>query len=220
MAEEHPELIHAEIDATRESLATKLESLEGQVKEAVGTVTDTIETVKQTVENTVESVKTGVESTVESVKTTLNDTVDSVKQAFDIAGQIDNHPWAAVGCAMLAGMTAGYLWAGRSRPGHASTWQPAAQPMHNQTPANSFTHAGPQTNTPAQPSFFSGLFDSFEGELKKVREVALGALIGVARDALKDALPPSLQPQVAEIMDSATRTVGGKPVQGPVLQTA
>jgi ElaB/YqjD/DUF883 family membrane-anchored ribosome-binding protein len=218
MAEE-PDVIRHQIDETRESLTEKLESLEGQVKDAVGAVTDTIETVKSTVENTVESVKSGVEDTVESVKTSLSDTVDSVKETFDLGRQIDRHPWAAVGCTLAAGVAAGYFLLGRRR-----AYYPEGIPGMNhlipgyrpERPAAASYAATPPE--PPQPGFLEGLLSSFEGELGKVKQTAIGALVGMARDAIKGALPPSLSDSVSEIMDNVTRHAGGEPVRGPVLE--
>jgi uncharacterized protein YjbJ (UPF0337 family) len=224
MAEE-PDVIRHQIEETRESLTEKLESLEGQVKEAVGTVTDTIETVKHTVEDTVESVKSGVEHTVDSVKTSLSDTVDSVKETFDMSRQIDRHPWTAVGCSLLAGVAAGYLFGGsRSRgpsygrgiPGMEQLI-PGYQPARPaEAPRQEFRQEARQE--PAQPGIAQSLLNSFGGELDNIKHVALGALIGIARDALKQALPPSLGDNVNEIMDNVTRRMGSDPVRGPVLE--
>jgi len=215
-------VIRQEIDATRESLTEKLETLEGQVKDAVSTVTETIETVKSTVEDTVESVKSGVENTVETVKTSLSDTVDTVKETFDLSRQIDRHPWGAVGCSLLAGFAAGYLLAG-SRPrrsyypdgisgmGHLI---PSYRPERPAEPAP----RQDMQQQPAQPGFLASLLGSFEGELGKIKQTAIGALAGIARDAIKEALPPSLASNVTEIMDNVTRHAGGEPIRGPVLE--
>jgi len=223
MAEE-PDVIRHQIEETRESLTDKLETLEGQVKDVVGSVTETIETVKSTVENTVESVKSGVENTVETVKSSLTDTVDTVKQTFDVSRQVDRHPWAAVGCSLAAGLATGYLLVGprfrrpqyyegisgmnRIVPGYrsAAAEPPASPPARDHGPG------------PSRPGFLSSLLQPFEGELGKVKEVAIGALIGMARDALRQALPPSLAANVSEVMDNITRKAGGEPVRGPVLQ--
>jgi uncharacterized protein YjbJ (UPF0337 family) len=215
MAQE-PDVIRHQIDETRESLTEKLESLEGQVKEAVGTVTDTIETVRNTVEGTVDSVKSGVENTVQSVKSTLSDTVDAVKETFDVSRQIDRHPWGAVGCSLVAGMATGYLVRGqlfsqpRMRNGIAGMEQivPGYQPARPATAPAEIRQ---------RPSFLSTLLEPFAGEVDKIKRTAIGALIGMGRDALKQSLPESLAENITEIMDDVARRMGGEPVRGPVL---
>jgi uncharacterized protein YjbJ (UPF0337 family) len=209
MAQE-PDVIRHQIEETRESLSEKLESLEGQVKEAVGTVTDTIETVRNTVENTVESVKSGVE-----------DTVESVKETFDLPSQVERHPWGAVGCSLVAGMATGYLLSGSRRsPGYSGGIPGMSQIIPGYQPARPAEAPRQEyRREPAAPTFLSNLFESFEGELGKIKQVAIGALLGMARDALKEALPPSIGENVTQIMDNVTRRIGGDPVRGPVLET-
>jgi ElaB/YqjD/DUF883 family membrane-anchored ribosome-binding protein len=213
MAEE-PDVIRHQIEATRGSLTEKLETLEGQVKEAVGTVTETIE-----------SVKSGVENTVENVKTSLSDTVDSVKEKLDLSAQVQRRPWGAVGCSLAAGVAAGYLLSGPRRyrrpsyehgipgmnqliPGYEPS-RPAEAPRQE--------YRQEYREASQKPDFLSKLVSSFGDEIDKIKETAVGALLGIARDALKDALPPSLAANVHEIMDRVTRRVGGEPVRGPVL---
>jgi hypothetical protein len=210
MAEE-PDVIRHRIDETRESLAEKLETLEGQVKEVVGSVTSTIESVKTTVENTVGTVKSSV-----------SETVDTVKETFDLPSQVQRHPWGAVGCSLLAGAAAGYLLTGPRRyrshnpdgiPGMEHLipgYQPARSAV---APEPAYREASPR------PGILSSLFRSFEGEIDKIKQTAIGALMGAARDMLKQALPPALAENVDEIMNNVTRRAGGEPIRGPVLQS-
>jgi len=219
MAEE-PDVIRHQIDQTRESLTEKLETLEGQVKSAVGTVTDTIQTVRTTVEDTVESLKSGVSDTVETVKSSVSDTVDSVKETFDVSGQVERNPWAALGVSFAAGVAAGYLTGGVRGLGRATgsgirgieEVVPGYQQFRPTEPAGQSVRG-----TPQQPSLVSSLLEPFAGEIEKVKRTAIGALIGIGRDFLKDALPGSLSGNVSEIMDNMARHMGGEPVPGPVL---
>ena len=50
-----------------------------------------------------------------------------------------------------------------------------------------------------------------------VKELAIGYAAGVLRDMIKEALP-AVKEQVQKVMDSATTKMGGKPVEGPVVQ--
>ena len=228
--DQEPDVIRQQIDETRESLTKKVEKLENQVKGTISNVTETVEnlteSVKEKVQDTVETVKQTVSSTVE-------DTVATVKRTFDIPYQVQQHPWAIAGCSLAAGLAAGYFLAGRrglaSRaydsarharrpdvgPGYP---QPAAgnyQPSGNYQPAASSYQ--PPRAEPGQPGVLSRMLAPFESEINKVKETAVGALMGVVRDFLKRSLPPTLAANVDEIMNSATRKVGGAPVQGSVL---
>ncbi len=42
--------------------------------------------------------------------------------------------------------------------------------------------------------------------------------IGMIRDAVQQAVPPSMTSQVSEIFDSAAHKMGGQPINGPVMQ--
>lgn len=214
MAEE-PDVIRQQIDDTRDSLTDKLQTLEGQVKDAVGTVSDTLETVKNTVEDTVETVRSTVENTVDSVKSGVESTVDSVKETLNLSRQVAQHPWTALGCSLVAGIAAGYLF------GRRSTHSPGIPGMSHLIPGyQSGPAPGPGTEAPRieSPGFLAALAEPLAGEWDRIKQTAIGAFMGLARDALKDVLPPSLAPNVEDIMDGATRTAGGAPIRGPVLR--
>jgi ElaB/YqjD/DUF883 family membrane-anchored ribosome-binding protein len=220
MAEE-PEVIRHQIDQTRVSLTEKLENLEGQVKGVVGTVTETLQNVRSTVENTVESVKSGVENTVETVKSSLNDTVDTVKDTFDLQRQVERHPWAALGCSFAAGLAAGYVMDGLRQS--RTTMHAGIRGMEHIVPGYQATHpaAAPARayyQEPTRPGLLSQVLEPFAGEFDKIKKTALGALVGIGRDLLKQNLPDSFGDNVTEIMDNVARRLGGEPVRGPVLE--
>jgi ElaB/YqjD/DUF883 family membrane-anchored ribosome-binding protein len=237
-----PDVIRNEIEQTRESLTEKIEKVEEQFKDTLGSVKDTLTGVKDTVENTIDSVKEKVQDTVQSVTSTVEGTVASVKQTFDVPQQVRRHPWALAGCSLVAGLAAGYFLAGRrgamswayrsapprprfdGRAGYQSSagnyQQPAAS--NYQPAASSYQPAAsvqPSRAEPEQPGLLTRLLGPFESEIDKVKETAIGVLIGLMRDTLKRSLPPTLAANVDEIMDSATRKAGGKPVAGPVLSS-
>jgi ElaB/YqjD/DUF883 family membrane-anchored ribosome-binding protein len=218
--DQEPDVIRQKIENTRESLAGKLETLEGQVK---GTV--------EAVSNTIGSVKEKVESTVENVKSTVSDTVDSVKETFDLSRQVDRHPWAAAGCSLLAGLATGYLVSGPRRWRHyASEFSDTASHLASRaSEAVGYGAAGAGLSGAAAESLrgdrgprrgvLGGLLEPFAGELDNLKDLAVGALMGVARDFIVRSVPPSLAPRVEEILNNATRRAGAEPVSGPVLQT-
>jgi hypothetical protein len=203
-----PDVIRRQIDETRESLTEKLETLEDQVKQ------------------TVDTVKSKVENTVEAVTSTVEHTVEAVKRTFDIPYQVQRHPYALTGGALLAGAALGYLVGRRRaefrpyrRPGHfVPTPAPVPRAEGFFRPESGTTGNGRQA-APEQsrPGFFSSLLEPLLGEFDKIKATAVGALLGLARDAIQRAVPPSLHNRVQEIMNDITRRAGGQPVEGSVL---
>ena len=59
----------------------------------------------------------------------------------------------------------------------------------------------------------------FEEEIHKLKGVVIGAAMGLARDWLKETAPAVSQ-QIEEVMDGATRKLGGEPIEGPILNHA
>jgi hypothetical protein len=215
-----PDVIRRQIDETRESLTDKLETLEDQVKHTVASVTEAVE-------HTVDTVKSKVENTVEAVTSTARETVDTVKRSFDIPYQVQRHPYLLTGGAVLAGAALGYLVGRRRaeyRPRRASArFEPSAayQPERAfHTPESAFHPGGDGFSAARQesrPGIFSSLLEPLAGEFDKIKATAIGALLGMVRDAVKRAVPPSLHDRVEQIMNDITRRAGGEPVHGPVL---
>jgi len=218
--DEKPDVIRHEIEETRHSLAEKLETLEGQVKDTIGSVTESVE-------QTVEKVKETVTGTVENVKETVSDTVASVKRTFDLAYQVDRHPWAMAGLSLGAGLAVGYLTGGRRR--YTGGWERGREPAPapsafaaGGTPgyeaAASVSSAGYRRET-EEPGILSRLLAPFASEIDKIKGTAVAALMGMARDSIVRAVPPALAGQVQEIMDDLTRKAGGQPIREPILPT-
>ena len=72
---------------------------------------------------------------------------------------------------------------------------------------------------PQKKSFLSQIAQEFAPEIDQVKKLAIGAAIGLVRDAIKDAIPDNLSPQVTRIVDSVTSKLGGEPVSGPVYRS-
>jgi len=63
----------------------------------------------------------------------------------------------------------------------------------------------------------SELGETFKTEITKLKGLALGTMLGVVRDMVTSSAPPQLGPELAEVIDSLTVKLGGKPIEGPVL---
>jgi ElaB/YqjD/DUF883 family membrane-anchored ribosome-binding protein len=209
-----PDVIHQQIDETRSSLTDKIEQLETRVA-------DTVETARATVEETIETVKEKVEETVETVKDTVQGTVETVKRTFDLRYQTEQHPFAMMGCSFLAGCTAGYLLGGRRKRHHpeaAAEVCPPSSSQRDEAMRGTIPEASPPP-APRRPGLLERLFHQFEGEIDKVKETAIGVLMGLVRDWARNAVPASVACRVEEVLDSATSKMGGRPVRGPVLHS-
>jgi ElaB/YqjD/DUF883 family membrane-anchored ribosome-binding protein len=192
--------IHQEIDQTRADLAHKVEELEEKVRDTVLSATE------------------NVGDTIETVTTTVQQTVDTVKRTFDLNYQMQQRPWTLIGASVLAGFLIGAL-VSRGRP---SRGRSRVSSYPDYAPASERSLASSAAAEPAAsqgPGFLSGLMEQFGPEIDKIKGAAIGYLVGMARDSIKEALP-SLGQQIEEVTDSVTTKLGGEPVEGPVMGSA
>jgi ElaB/YqjD/DUF883 family membrane-anchored ribosome-binding protein len=226
MADENPEVIRHQIEETNQDLKQKVSMLEEQV---LGTVKGTTEAVGETVEK----VKEAVSDTIESVKETVHATVENVKRTLDLSYQTQQHPWLMVGGSVAVGFATGKLvgsWRGHRRrystsgdgyrsrssssssyPSSASTYAPAAAapPTPSMAPAAAPTRGG----------ILSWVQGHFQGEIQKLKEMAVGTFFGAVRDLAKQSLPDTLTPKVDEVMNNLTTKLGGTPLPSPIFPT-
>lgn len=199
LAEQNTDEMRQEIDCTRSAMADKLEALEDRV---MGTVQDAQETVEDSMQM-------------------ARDTVATVKRNFDIRYQVEQHPWAMVGGGFLVGLALGSLLLRARRRSQQATNQLAGNetsPADNLSCSIAEQHGNdlapaaaalpPQSTSACRPGFFG----QFHEEIAKVKGMALGYVMGLARDSLKDAAP-QLAAQISDVMNSVTTKLGGKPVQ-------
>jgi ElaB/YqjD/DUF883 family membrane-anchored ribosome-binding protein len=212
--DQEPDVIRQEIEETRSSLAEKIETLEHQVRA-------TVQNVKDSVEGTIENVKETVEGTVDNVKSSVQETVHSVQDTFDMNAQVQRHPWAMLGGSFVAGFVVGNLIQGRRHDtdvwGH-DRWM---NRLTNRSPAsrNYQEYERPREESPArasEPGLVDTLRNQFSDEIGMAKGMIIGALMGVARDIVKQNLP-KLAPQIDELMNSATAKMGGEPIRRPLV---
>jgi hypothetical protein len=203
-------MIRQDIEETRQSLTEKLETLESQV---MGTVQHARETV---------------EETIGSVKSTVSETVDTVKRTFDLEYQIGRHPFIAAGLAFLGGAAVGAMAKGARHhrwqgPGGAHMFdggrpvQRFRQPDGGPRQASNWAPTSSSAESSAEEG---GLLNRFGDEVDKVKGLAIGAVMGIVRDLAKDYLPKNLAPHVDDVLESATRKLGGQPLEGRITSPA
>jgi ElaB/YqjD/DUF883 family membrane-anchored ribosome-binding protein len=196
-----PEVIRQQMEETRTALAEKLETLENQVVETVHEATSAVS-------ETVESVKDAVQETVDTVKDSVQDTVASVKETFDLRRQVDQHPWAMVGGSVAVGFVAGSLLPEARSAG--------SRQIASLGPSDGAPGFAPRE--PQKPGLFDRLTNALGAEYGKVKGLAIGVLMGLARDVVVDAIPPQMAPQVKELMNDLTTRMGGETFSGPILE--
>jgi ElaB/YqjD/DUF883 family membrane-anchored ribosome-binding protein len=222
LSEQRPEAIRHQIAETRADLTEKLEALEQRVIDTVADATDAVA-------DTVEAVQQSVDDTVQAVKGTVHDTVGSVKHALDVGRHVDRHPWAMLGGSLAAGFVLGRLLPPRPRVGRSITQSsvetlPPRAEAARQSPG--FPSAGNGFRPAPAPlpearvfkrSLFAEFTETCAPEIQKLKGLAIGALMSVARDWIKQSVAPSLGPQLEQLLDRVTTKLGGEPLPGPVL---
>lgn len=201
---ESEEMIRRNVEAKRAALTDKLETLEEEVvdtvKEATASVSDTVETIKDSVQETVTAVADTVKDTVTTVKETVHEGVDTVKDWFDMSAHVQNQPWLMMGGAAGLGFLLGRLLA-----------PPAAESAPAE-PAAKAVHSGNGHHREKRHSSGGKKTTDFGPELGKLKALALGALIGTARDMIMPQVPPAVRDPLREILDGFTQKLGGEPV--------
>jgi len=167
------------IHNTRTDMADKLESLENRM---IGTV----QSAQETVQDSIQSAK---------------DAVASVKRTFDIKHQVEEHPWAMVGGCVLAGLAVGYYIPSRS-PRVSSIPEVVPESDNADPPPTPSAPTAP--TAPAPPS----LLEPFQEEIDKVKGMAIGFVMGLVRDSLKESAP-QLAPNIDQVMNGLTTKLGG-----------
>src|SRR5439155_7129759 len=130
----------------------------------------------------------------DAVKGSAENAVGAVKNFLDIPRHVDRHPWLMMGGSVLLGFLGGRLLLPRTRAAEESL---ASEPAGGYTPT-SYGYSAPAAQAPeparapeerqedgaARESWLTRLGDQFGGELSKVKGLAGGTLLGVARDMI------------------------------------
>jgi ElaB/YqjD/DUF883 family membrane-anchored ribosome-binding protein len=195
LAEQNTDEMRQDIDCTRAAMADKLEALEDRVM-------GTVQSAQETVEDSLQLAK---------------DTVATVRRNFDIKYQIEQHPWTMVGGCFLAGLALGGLFLRVRRHSQAPERLagneiplPDSPRLLAEQPSNG--SATPRPRSQSMSANRPGFFDQFHEEIDKVKGMAIGYVMGLARDSIKHAVP-QLAAQIDDVMNSVTTKLGSKPVE-------
>jgi len=118
--EETPEDIEARVHRTQQALAGKLDVLEqqtfGTIRDTLGAVSDTVNTVQNAVADPVGTMQAAVMNPIETVATGMKDGVTRMLGGFDPSETIRERPFESVGVAVAAGVGIGLILFGRAKP--------------------------------------------------------------------------------------------------------
>jgi ElaB/YqjD/DUF883 family membrane-anchored ribosome-binding protein len=231
--ENEPEVIRQEMQQTRNSLTEKLEALEqhvlGTVQSATSAVHETVSSVKGAVEDTVTSVKSSIDETMSTVKSSIGGTVDTVKETFDLELQVQRHPWLMVGGSVGAGYLGGKVMQRLIEPPRSHYLPGPGSPVPTHLAEAAWSERPPSSlappaqravaEAPRQPTetWTDSLLTTFEPEIQRLKGMAIGAVFNVVKGLMRRYVPPTVEPQVEEMLDSVTRKMGGKPLQGSIM---
>jgi ElaB/YqjD/DUF883 family membrane-anchored ribosome-binding protein len=173
-----------DIDTTRAAMAEKLEALEDRMIGAA-------QSAQETVEDSIQSAK---------------DAVASVKRTFDINHQVEERPWTIVGGCFVAGLAVSLLIP-KGRPSQELGVRSQESAKTSNSPMT--PDSCPLTPEKAEPA---SVFEPFREEIDKVKGIAIGFVMGLLRDSIKESVP-QLAPKIGELIDGLTTKLGGEPVQ-------
>jgi len=211
----------------------------GTVESVRDTIKDAVDGVKGSVQDTVDTVKDAVTGTVDTVKHALDfrEQYEAHPWVFFggsvIAGfagglllhgaedrKLRNWMHAAMTHAPWTGSGPG---SPAYRPSYAaesslSSMAASSAPARDTTGAGG--HAGGSTNgLRDEHSLLSTLTDKFGGELDQLKGLAVGALLGVAKNMIRANFGGGMSNHLTGLVDSLTTKLGGRPVEGPILKT-
>jgi hypothetical protein len=156
-----------------------------------------IDTTRSAMADKLEALEDRIIGAAQSAK----DAVASVKRTFDIKHHVEQRPWTIVGGCFLDGLAVTFLIPkGRS--------QTATTPTHN----GSVTPAEKTPSLPAEPPRGASVFEPFQEEIDKVKGIAIGYVMGLVRDSIKESVP-QMGSNIDELMNGITTKLGGEPVR-------
>ncbi len=221
LSEQQPGEIRHQMEETRSDLTNKLEALEQKVM-------DTVADAQSAVTDTVETVKQSVDRTVQAVQDTVQDTVDSVKHALDLERHVQRHPWAMLLGSLAAGYVLGRLLSRRRRvtreviQSPAEAWPAAPEAgrrLLDVRPNGTRSPPMPPVPQPCvpEPSLYHEVTEKFAPEIQKLKSLAIGTLMSLARDMVTQSVAPPLGLELEQVIDRVTSKLGGMPLSRPVL---
>jgi len=171
-------------------MENRAEVIQHEMEEKRASLTDKMETLEKKLTDNLTAVQDSVTGSVESVTEGVQETIASVKDALDVSKHIQEHPWMAVGGAVLLGYFA---------HGFMSNGSPSFD--------NLASDGGTRTKAPEAPGIMSGTFR--EGFQNLQRFAARSALDLVGK-ALRQPANGEIGIHLANMVDQLAAKVEDK----------
>jgi ElaB/YqjD/DUF883 family membrane-anchored ribosome-binding protein len=197
-----PEEIERDMQQTRESITEKVAALENQV---VGTV----QTAADTITNTVEAVKSLVSHAPEAVSDTVKQAATAVSEtfseAFDVNGQVQKRPWAAVGVSAALGFVAGWFMT-RDRHPPLGMAEPISGPSYAPGATHAATSPEPRPEPPREPGVVDQLMGMIGSHVRELATTAMNTVSASLKDNIQHEVPKLINDAASNLTEPGPRT--------------
>lgn len=222
--EDNNELLMKQMEETRTSLSDKLGALESHLEKkaepivsAVERTTEAAADIVEEVKETVHEVKEQVQETFKEVKEQVQETVSAVASSLDVRKHVEQHPWFMFGLAATTGCMLGTFLGRRSVPAPEPAPDSPVRHKHGKSNGNGWSHRSETGEKAARKSEASSSPGLFGEELRRLKGLALAALMGTLRELATRSFPGSLGSHLSEEIDNLTVRLGAQPLASPVL---
>jgi hypothetical protein len=141
--------------------------------------------VRQDIENTHAAMAEKLEILEECARETVEGAKATVKHTIDVHYQVDRHPWKMVGASILVGYMLGRVTSG----GSASSQIDGQRILILDTPVVTGVSSTSPKQIEQEPELSRGILEQYKEELAIIKVAAIGAVVGVVRDLIKQAVP-------------------------------
>jgi ElaB/YqjD/DUF883 family membrane-anchored ribosome-binding protein len=156
-----------------------------EILETRNAISQKIEMLEHRIQETVEGTRTAVEEMVDRVKDVADEFVDRTKQTFDPTYQVNQHPWAMVGGAILVGYVLGTLESRMASGARPSGVYPYYSPDAEQEGARVM----PTTGRRQQSNVWQDVSQEISGEIEHAKHAVIEVGRTFVRDFFQQALP-------------------------------
>jgi ElaB/YqjD/DUF883 family membrane-anchored ribosome-binding protein len=178
---------HSVVEPNTEEMRQEIDSTRSALADKVEALEDRVKGSVQTVEDSIQIAK---------------ETVETVRRTFDIERQVEQHPWIMVSSCFVAGLAFGNLLPTVLRRIRAVT------PHANGSLRAAASPSAPQEVAAGR----RGFFDLFHDEIAQVKGMAIGYIMGLARDSIKRSVP-HLASEIESVMNGVATKLGATPQQ-------